>query len=85
MGNDFVYRKGGVPNRVAAGVSVCDGNGQILAEWSEPDPFGTGIYFAPHCIAVDSRGDLYVSEVAGSYCAGQTPADWGVLRKYVRI
>ena len=85
MGNDFVYRRGGVPDRVAAGVSVLDGNGQVLAEWSEPDPFGAGIYFAPHSIAVDSQGDLYVSEVAGSYSADQTPSDWGVVRKYVRI
>ena len=59
--------------------------GKVLSEWSENDPLGAGMYFAPHGIAVDSRGDLYVSEVTTSYNFGKAPADWGVLRKYVRV
>lgn len=43
------------------------------------------MYFAPHGIAIDSRGDLYVSEVAVSYSHGAAPADWTMLHKYVRV
>jgi sugar lactone lactonase YvrE len=66
-------------------VTVRDLSGKILVEWGEKDPLGTGMYFCPHGIAIDSRGDLYVSEVPASYTRGLAPADWNVLRKYVRV
>src|SRR4030095_9124546 len=44
-------------------VSVHDGNGNVLARWGGPDPTAAGSFAAPHGIAVDSRGDVYVSEV----------------------
>lgn len=68
-----------------ARVTVRDLNGRVLAEWGEEDPFGTGRYFAPHGIAVDSRGDLYVSEAPASYALGEAPSDWGVIRKYIHV
>jgi hypothetical protein len=43
------------------------------------------LYFSPHGIAVDSRGDVYVSEVPVSYTRGHAPKDWSVVRKYVRM
>ena len=61
-----------------------DLNGAILSEWGMADPLGKGRFFSPHNIAFDSRGDLYVGEVALSYPGGAAPADWRVLRKYVR-
>lgn len=67
-----------------ARITVRDLTGTILAEWSEEDPFGTGMYFSPHGITIDSKGNLYVGEVATSYTHGAVPEDWGVLRKYER-
>lgn len=70
--------------RPSARITVRDLTGMILAEWGEQDPLGAGQYFSPHGIACDSRGDLYVGEVGVSYPGGRAPADWCVLRKYVR-
>ncbi len=47
-------------------VSVFDLDGQLVARWGGDDPYAPGSFFAPHGIAVDSRGDLYVSEVVAS-------------------
>jgi hypothetical protein len=68
-----------------ARVTVRDLTGKILSEWGMEDALGAGKYFSPHNIAFDSRGDLYVGEVAVSYPGGSAPADWTVLRKYVRV
>ncbi len=68
-----------------ARITVRDLDGKILSEWGMEDPHGAGRYFSPHNIAFDSRGDLYVGEVAFSYPDGTTPTDWRVLRKYARI
>lgn len=72
-------------DRPSARITVRDLTGKILAEWGEQDPLGTGRYFSPHGIACDSRGDLYVGEVAVSYPGGRAPVSWSVLRKYVRV
>ena len=92
QGNKYVAEMGGVLlhgreprlDKLPARVTVRDSNGTVLSEWGEVDPTGSGQYFCPHSIAVDSRGDLYVSEVATSYNWGAAPDDWGVLRKYVK-
>ena len=67
-----------------ARITVRGLSGKILAEWGLEDPLGAGVYFSPHNIAIDSRGDLYEGEVTASYTGGATPADWRVLRKYAR-
>ena len=48
-------------------VSILNGSGNILAHLGEKT-FGddAGRFYAPHGIAVDSRGDIYVSEVSWS-------------------
>ena len=44
------------------------GTGQILAHLgTEPIGEGLGQFIAPHGIALDSRGDIYVAEVANTY------------------
>lgn len=85
VGCVFLYGTEPILGKPPARITVRDSDGKVLSEWSEEDPCGTGLYFALHGIAVDSRGDLYVSEVTTSYNFGKAPADWGVLRKYVRI
>ena len=46
-------------------VGVYDLNGKLLARFGDPiEGEGPGQFIAPHGIAVDSHGDLYVSEVS---------------------
>ena len=55
------------PQATGGRVSVFDPSGNLLARWGGGDnPTATGDFFAPHGIAVDSRGDVYVAEVAMS-------------------
>ena len=72
-------------NAPPARITVRTLEGRILAELGEVDPLGEGIWFSPHGIAVDSRGDVYVGEAAKSYTKGLASAGWGSLRKYVKI
>jgi len=61
-----------------ARVSVLDLEGNVLARWGD-DPNGPTQFASPHGIAVDSRGNVYVSEVREA--AGADRATW---RKAVR-
>jgi DNA-binding beta-propeller fold protein YncE len=48
-------------------VSIFDRRGKLLARWGGGhNPCAPGDFFAPHDIRVDSRGDIYVSEVVMS-------------------
>jgi streptogramin lyase len=67
-------------------VSVFDRSGALLARWGGGEaPCAPGDFFAPHGIWVDSRGDVYVAEVALS-AGGRTgvvPASCHTLQKFV--
>ena len=52
-------------------VSVLDTAGQVLARYGGTAPGTPGGFTAPHGIAVDSRGDVYVAEV--TYTFGIAP------------
>jgi DNA-binding beta-propeller fold protein YncE len=55
------------PNATGGRMSVFDPGGKLLARWGGgEDPTAPGDFFAPHDIRIDSRGDLYVSEVVMS-------------------
>lgn len=46
-------------------VTIFDGNGDVLARLSDnPSGEEAGRFYAPHAIAVDSKGDIYVAEVS---------------------
>ncbi len=51
------------------GVSIFTIDGKLLARWSsqQEEDKETALFLAPHAIAVDSRGDLYVGEVSVTY------------------
>ncbi len=49
-------------------VSIFTIDGKLLARWSSQGQVKeTDLFIAPHTIAVDSRGDLYVGEVSGTH------------------
>lgn len=52
-------------------VSAIRTNGMVVARWGGKPPGTAGAFTAPHGIAVDSRGDVYVAEV--TYTIGVAP------------
>ena len=40
-----------------------DGRGRVLSRWGDENSHEPGLFAAPHALAIDSRGDLYVGEV----------------------
>ena len=44
-------------------VSILDGSGRVLSRWGEENSYEPGLFAAPHAVAIDSHGDLYVGEV----------------------
>ena len=75
------------PDGIGGRVSVFTDSGMLLARWGGGDhPCDPGDFFAPHGIWVDSRGDIYVSEV--NYTAGIARGVIGheshTLQKFVR-
>jgi len=55
------------PDATGGRVSVFDSSGDLIARWGGGlNPTAPGDFYAPHDITVDSRGDLYVSEVVWS-------------------
>lgn len=55
------------PDATGGRVTIRDGNGTILEWWGGGDnPCAAGDFFAPHDIAIDSRGGIYVAEVTFS-------------------
>jgi sugar lactone lactonase YvrE len=63
-------------------VTVRDSTGAIVTEWGAPEP--DRAFFAPHGIAIDSRGDLYIGEVSASNSYGLAPPR-AALHKFVRV
>jgi DNA-binding beta-propeller fold protein YncE len=57
----------GVPN-LGPRVSIVSAKGEVLAHLgTQPIGEGPGQFIAPHGIAVDSHGDIYVAEVSNTY------------------
>ena len=65
-------------------VSVHDDNGGVITRWGGADPTAAGSFAAPHGIAVDSRGDVYVSEVTWTFAAsrGHVPQGTHAFQKF---
>jgi DNA-binding beta-propeller fold protein YncE len=65
--------------------SVYDRDGKVLARWGEgPDPVAAGSFAAPHGLAVDSRRDVYVSEVTWTFAGsrGHVPPTCHSFQKF---
>ena len=67
-------------------LSILDGNGQVLARWGERSSHDPGQFVAPHGLAVDSHGDIYVAEVIEGTCPDcNGPCDARRLQKFIRL
>jgi DNA-binding beta-propeller fold protein YncE len=76
------------PGATGGRVSIFDRSGRLHARWGGGDnPCAAGDFFAPHGLWVDSRGDLYVAEVAlsGGGRTGLVPVSCHTLQKFVRL
>jgi DNA-binding beta-propeller fold protein YncE len=79
----------GVPN-LGPRLSIVSAAGELLARLGRaPIGEGVGQFIAPHGIAVDSRGDIYVAEVSNTYWPilyGQKPDhELRSLQKLVKV
>jgi sugar lactone lactonase YvrE len=64
-------------------VSIFTLDGELLARWgNEAHPSEHPLFVAPHAVAVDSRGDLYVGEVSMSHAKVDKGAN--TLQKFAR-
>jgi DNA-binding beta-propeller fold protein YncE len=67
------FRSGPIASHLPSRLSILDASGGVLARlgeagpvdptWGGPDPCRAGNFCAPHGLAIDSNGDLYVAEV----------------------
>lgn len=65
--------------------SVLDPSGAVLERWGGTDPStGPSTFWAAHGIAVDSRGSVYIAELAaaGASQFGVNPEEWHMVQKY---
>ena len=70
-------------------VSVLAPDGSVLARWGggEGSPCDPGRLCAPHSLAIDSQGDLYVAEVTHAHAVsrGAVPPDCHTFQKFARV
>jgi hypothetical protein len=81
----------GAPN-LGPRVSIVDHKGELLARLTRVPPLGTepGQFISPHGICVDSRGDLYVGEVAWTSWPSSNPdkprpEPLRALQKFIKV
>ena len=67
-----------------ARMSIFDKDGRVLARWGTPQVTAPGSFAAPHGLALDSKCDLYVSEVTWTFAVsrGRAPADCHTFQKF---
>ena len=67
-----------------ARMSIYDHNGKLVLRWGTPQVTAPGSFAAPHGLALDSRNDLYVSEVTWTFAVsrGRAPADCHTFQKF---
>ena len=76
------------PDATGGRISVFDRHGVLINRWGGgANPTAPGDFFAPHDIAVDSAGDVYVAEVIWSAGAnrGHVSPDCHTLQKFEKV
>ena len=82
---DHNYREGEKVKKYRhARLGVYDRNGKMLARWGTPQCTDPGSFAAPHGLAIDSKNDLYVSEVTWTFAVsrGRAPDDCHTFQKF---
>jgi sugar lactone lactonase YvrE len=82
---DKNYRENAVIKKYRhARMSIFDKNGKVVARWGTPDMTASGSFAAPHGLALDSKNDLYVSEVTWTFAVsrGRAPEDTHTFQKF---
>ena len=60
---------------------------KLLARWGTADCTAPGSFAAPHGLALDSKNDLYVSEVTWTFAVsrGRAPEDCHTFQKFALV
>jgi NHL repeat len=80
-------RRGPIATPEPGHLAVLDKDGALLARLGDDgDACVAGNFAAPHGLCVDSRGDVYIAEVTGTFAVspGFVPAGCHTLQKFVR-
>jgi len=77
------FRNGPIERDLPSRLSVLDETGAVITRLGGPDPCAPGSFCAPHGLAVDSNGDLYVAEVVWTIAGkeGLVPPDCHTVQK----
>ena len=80
------YTNGTAPEDLPGRVAILDKDGKVIYRWGTLDRTAPGQFCAPHCICVDSHGDIYVGEVTWTDWGskGLVPADTHMFQKFAR-
>ena len=67
-----------------ARMTIYDRKGKVLTRWGTPQATAPGSFAAPHGLALDSKNDLYVSEVTWTFAVsrGRAPEDCHTFQKF---
>lgn len=81
----FIDRHGFVyVSEMCLRVSIFDVDGRLVTRWGNPGPVrDDALFLAPHAVAVDSRGDIYVGEVSNTYA--KTDKGPRTIQKFARV
>ncbi len=65
-------------------MSIWTAGHELVGRWGTYDILAPGSFFAPHGIAIDSAGSIYVGEVTVSGDAGRgaIPAGYRTIQKF---
>lgn len=84
------FKRGVIAEALPSRMSVLDGDGHVLARWGQApgdDATLPGHFTAPHDLAIDSRGDIYVAEVSFAEFGriGLAGPDCHTVQKFRRV
>jgi hypothetical protein len=82
---DYSWSKGDIEVELPASLAILDRSGTVLDRIGTSDPTAPGSFAAPHGLAVDSQGGIYVAEVTASwFLPGNEPAGSHTFQKLER-
>ena len=80
------YRHGAIHQELPGRLSILDADGRVISRWGGAEACAPGNFVAPHGLCVDSRGDIYVAEVAWTFAVSRdlAPPDCHTFQKFAR-